>query len=130
MAICYAQNYMYSNALKYFVIQRNRNILISFYAVSDTGQSELHIVMVTKEVNWCHCCGIKCTSTEMCRSIPGGKQWQKWKTFFFEASYLKITKEMYLMLASTCKLACTAILKDIVYPLFYFCPFNPFGWRN
>lgn len=42
---------MYSNALKYFVIQRNRNILISLYAVSDTGQSELHIVMVTKEVN-------------------------------------------------------------------------------
>lgn len=49
------------------------------------------------------------------------------KLFFFEASYLKITKEMYLMLASTCKLACTAILKDIVYPLFYFCPSNPFG---
>lgn len=32
---------------------------------------------------------------------------------------------MYLMLASTCKLACTAILKDIVYPLFYFFPLIP-----
>lgn len=47
--------------------------------------------------------------------------------FFFEVLYLKIIKEMYLMLVSICKLVCIVILKDIVYFLFYFCFFNFFG---